>query len=200
MSYTLRLETIDEEWFSHQITLQAQRHYKSVYAAEVSALQDFYNKTTTTEQAAKAITKPISNAAIEETGDYSSAAVALCQLWSLFENALIEWPSSRTPDLIALMVAMSKVEDLIHQGKATDDDEKPLSWERLPFFHMVWSDAFWRTPGQIVRQCTDETSKQHERDVYIKQQDVEARLVAVGIFECNSNLHPKFFHDRTTSY
>jgi hypothetical protein len=188
MQYTLYPENsslIDEHWFQSQLNRYEKNAYKACYEEEVAALQAFYNGETGIEQAATAITRPITNSPIHDLGGYSDDAVAICQLWSLFRCALIEWPQSRTADLVALLSATTRVTDLIHCGKLLDDDdEKPLSWAEHPFFQMVWSDSFWRTPGQIARQATDAASRQHEREVYIKQQDVEARLVAVGIFQC----------------
>jgi hypothetical protein len=188
MQYTLYPENsslIDEHWFQSQLNRYEKNAYKACYEEEVAALQAFYNGETGIEQAATAITRPITNSPIHDLGGYSDDAVAICQLWSLFRCALIEWPQSRTADLVALLSATTRVTDLIHRGKLLDDDdEKPLSWAEHPFFQMVWSDSFWRTPGQIARQATDAASRQHEREVYIKQQDVEARLVAVGIFQC----------------
>ena len=191
MSYTLYSESspsIDEQWFEAQLKRYEKNAYKECYGEEVAALKDFYNGKTNAEQAATAITQPISKSPIQDSGGYSDDAVALHHLWTLFKNALIEWPSSRTPDLVALLSAMTKVTDAIHRGELLDDtDEKPEPWAELPWFRMIWSDAFWRTPGQIARQAEDAASRKHECEVYIKQQDVEARLVATGIFECKQS-------------
>jgi hypothetical protein len=188
MSYTLYPENssfMDEQWFKSQLDRHGQKPYKACYSQEVVALKDFYHDKTSLELAATAITQPISNSPVQDLGGYSDDAVALGQLWILMKNALIEWPAARTADLVVLLSAMTKITEPIHRGDVLDDDEKPYSWADLPWFHMVWSDAFWRTSGQIARQATDETSKL-EREVYIKQQDVEARLVAAQIFECKS--------------
>jgi hypothetical protein len=175
---------IEEHWFELQLNRYKHNAYKACYSEEVAALKAFYNSETSIEQAATAITRPISNSSIQDLGGYSDDAVAICQLWNLLRYALIEWPHSRTTDLVALLSAMTKVTDLVHRGELLDDDDKPLLWVDHPFFHMVWSDAFWRTPGQVARQATDARSRVHARNVYIKQQDVEARLVAAGILEC----------------
>ena len=188
MSYTLYTEnspSIDEQWFEVELKRYKNNAYKECYGEEVAALKDFYNGKTNAEQAATAITQPISKSPIQESGGYSDDAVALSQLWTLLKNALIEWPSSCTPDLVALLSAMTKVTDAIHCGELLDDvGEKPEPWAELPWFRMIWSDAFWRTPGQIARQAKDAATRRHECEVYIKQQDVEARLVAARIFEC----------------
>jgi hypothetical protein len=190
MPYTLFPEDssrMDELWFKPQLDRHVHNPYEACYTEEVAALKDFYDGKTNAEHTADAITQPISRSSIQDLGDYSDDAVALCQMWSLMKRALIEWPASRTADLVALLSAITKVTNSIHRGELLDDDdEEPRTWAELPWFHMVWSDAFWRTPGQIARQAINETSRKHECEVYIKQQDVEARLVAAGIFECKS--------------
>lgn len=191
MSYTLYSESspsIDELWFEAQSKRYEKNAYKECYGEEVAALKDFYNGKSNAEQAATAITQPISKSPIQDSGGYSNDAVALSQLWTLLKNALIEWPSSRTPDLVALLSAMTKVTDAIHRDQLLDDaDEKLEPWAELPWFRMIWSDAFWRTPGQIARQTKDAASRKHECKVYIKQQDVEARLVSAANFECEQS-------------
>jgi hypothetical protein len=140
MQYTLYPENsslIDEHWFQSQLNRYEKNAYKACYEEEVAALQAFYNGETGIEQAATAITRPITNSPIHDLGGYSDDAVAICQLWSLFRCALIEWPQSRTADLVALLSATTRVTDLIHRGKLLDDDdEKPLSWAEHPFFQI----------------------------------------------------------------
>jgi hypothetical protein len=178
MSYILYSEispSIDEQWFEVQVKRYEDSAYKKCYSEEVAALKDFYSDKTNAEQAATAITQPISRSPIHDNGDYSDDAVALSQLWTLLKNALIEWPSSRTPDLVALLLAMTEFTELIHRGELLEDvNGKPESWAELPLFRVIWSDAFWRTPGQIARQTKDAASWKHECEVYIKQQEVEA--------------------------
>ena len=188
MTYTLYSDSspsINHQWFEAQLKRYEKDPYKECYGEEVAALKDFYNGKTNAEQAATAITQPISKSRIQDLGGYSDDVVALSQLWNLLKNALIEWPSSRTPDLVALLSAMTKVTDAIHRGELLDKaDESPVPWAGLPWICMIWSDAFWRTPGQIARRAKDAASRKHECEVYVKQQDVEARLVAAGIFGC----------------
>lgn len=98
----------------------------------------------------------------------------------------MEWPSCRTADLVALLVAISKLLGGLHRGEAHDDDERPLAWKYLPHIAMVWSDATWMRPGQLARRTPvtdDGAARQRVRLIYIKEQDVEAQLVREGIFE-----------------
>jgi hypothetical protein len=80
---------------------------------------------------------------------------------------------------------MSKVTDPIHWGQLLNDhDEYQCPWSQLPYLTMYWRDDFWMTPGQISRRATDAAGRSHARAVHVKQQDVEAQLVAAGIFKC----------------
>jgi hypothetical protein len=162
--------SVPHQWFEARLGRQPKNAvHKVCLEAEVAALEDFHDGKTSIGEAAKAITQPI----------------ALCHLWNLLTNALIEWPSSRTPDLVGLLSAMSKVTDPIHRGQLLNDhDENPCLWSQLPYITMVWRDDFWMTPGQISRRVTDAAGRSHARAVHVKQQDVEAQLVAAGIFTC----------------
>ncbi|ODM20653.1 hypothetical protein SI65_03706 [Aspergillus cristatus] len=88
----------------------------------------------------------------------------LSRLVELLVDALIEWPSSRTPDLIALLTAISKTPDNLHRGEALNYDDELLTWDGVPYINMVWRDANWMTPHIIVKECSKsddfETSKQ----------------------------------------
>lgn len=175
--------TIPNAWFQ----AQSNRRYRSIvheacHKKETKALQSFANGATTVDEAAYAITQPISTTSIQNTNEYSDDCYALCHLWGLFKSALIEWPSTRTAELVALLTAISKMEDPIHLGEFLDeDDNKAVPWAKLPYFTLVWGDAFWMTPGQIMRRATDAAAVRHVLQVYVKQQDTESRLVAAGL-------------------
>ncbi|KAI1811060.1 hypothetical protein GGS20DRAFT_564788 [Poronia punctata] len=98
-------------------------------------------------------------------------------------TALVEWPSSRTQDLVSLLVAITKVPGHIHRGEALDDEGKPRSWRRLPWIEMVWYDAHWMQPGMITRRASDDADRTRRRDIYVKIQNVESQLVAAGLFQ-----------------
>ncbi|KAK7743248.1 hypothetical protein SLS53_004333 [Cytospora paraplurivora] len=181
--------TVPEQWFDRQLT----RHiYKSpvlrgFLAEEIAALKAYHSGKLSTIDTAHAITSPVSNSPVPNLGTYSDETSAVCQLWVLLTDTLVEWPSSRTADLVALLVAISKLPGGLHRGEATDDDEEPLAWKGLPYICMIWSDATWKRPGDIVMQLPvtddDSAARQRLRLLYIKQQDVEAQLVRAGIFQ-----------------
>ncbi|RJE25725.1 hypothetical protein PHISCL_01913 [Aspergillus sclerotialis] len=157
---------------------------KSILAEQIAALQAFYLYQISPDEAAQAITRPISNSSIPELGTYSDEIAALVRLWKVLVKALIEWPPSRTPDLIALLTAISNIPDYIHRGEAIEEDGRPLAWSGLPYLGMPWRDSHWMEPSDIAEACSnDEVARQHSRDNYLKQQDVEAQLVGAGIFD-----------------
>ena len=173
---------VSVEWFSSQRTRYPVKneHLKRYLVAELDALESFHNGTTCTEDAAKAITQPIVDGPIPNLNSYSDDITAMVQLWDyIFRDALMEWPPSRTKDLIHLLSAISEIKSPPHQGRAMDEEE-PLTWHGLPYFVMAWSDAHWMSPGQITRRCKTSTERDVARQKYIHQLSIESQLVAAG--------------------
>ncbi|KAJ4110298.1 hypothetical protein NW768_012058 [Fusarium equiseti] len=151
---------------------------------EIDVMKSFHNGQLGCDEAAHPITRPICESPVPRLGTYEDEIHALCHLWRLYKDALIEWPSSRTPDLIKFGIAISKTPDIVHNGEATDDDEHPLTWECLPYFGMVWTDAHWMLPKDILKKQKDmdtAAARRQARDVYVKQQNGEAQLVMADI-------------------
>ncbi|KAI4869214.1 hypothetical protein F4820DRAFT_464284 [Hypoxylon rubiginosum] len=185
--YTLLDQTsrsVPEIWFEEHLSRSDLEHesLKSFSDSEVTQLKSYHRGEASADEAACALTRPITNSSIYPLGGYSDHSRALSQLWGLLIDALIEWPPGQTPSLIALLLAIKEAPGHIHAGEATDDEEKPLSWSNLPYFDRVWSDNHWMSPGQITRRCPDAATRELARNVYIKQQDVEAQLVAAQVF------------------
>ncbi|KAI1395544.1 hypothetical protein F4819DRAFT_186683 [Hypoxylon fuscum] len=185
--YTLLDETsrsVPESWFEEHLSRPDFEHesLKSFFHSEVTQLKSYHRGEASADEAAYALTRPITNSSIPPLGGYSDHSIALSHLWELLIDALIEWPPGQTPSLIALLLAVKKAPGHIHAGEATDDEEKPFSWSTFPYFHRVWSDNHWMSPGQITRRCPDTAARQRARNIYIKQQDVEAQLVAAQLF------------------
>lgn len=190
-SYTIYEEGLPQSWFESQLT-----RYKTnsdllrdyYLAEEINTLKAFYDGDSTAEQAAEAITRPINSTPVPKINTMSDEIVPLTQLWRLYTDVLIEAPSSRTADLIALGLAIDRVPDRLHRGEALDDNDEPMVWKGLPYVAMVWGDANWMFAHQIVDGCKDADARRRARDVYFKQQDVEAQLVHAGILEWSNAL------------
>lgn len=179
---------VHARWFEAQLTRYNTRSdiLRDTYlSAEIKALKDFHDGTTSTAEAAQAITRPISTNPVPSIGTSSDAIVPVTQLWRLYKDALVEWPSNRTQDLVTLGVAISELPDHLHRGEALDDNDErsTLAWKDVPYIHMVWRDAHWQRPVDLVEKCKDDEARRHARDVYLKQQEVEAQLVAANLFE-----------------
>lgn len=182
--YTLldnNLSNIPQDWFEARLRRRQNRHpaLESCFTQEVRALQAYQDGEHSLAQAAQAITRPISSTPIPHHGGDSDDVTAVCQLWDLLIDALVEWPTHLVPSLIALIVEISKTPDPIHRGE-TIEDEEPLSWKTLPLMYMCWYDSFWQSPGDMVKKARDFPERERARAIYLKAQDAEAQLIAAG--------------------
>ncbi|KAI1846924.1 hypothetical protein JX266_007145 [Neoarthrinium moseri] len=194
--YTLSEEnvrTIPDGWFQACIDrmYDEDKTLQDILSLEVKVLQLFHNGSISADEAACAITRPITDYSVPKLNTYSDDSRALAQLWALLIEALIEWPSTQTPPLVALLIQIKKAPGHIHRGEARDEEEKPLCWDDLPYFTRVWSDNHWMSPGQIARRCPDDATLRRARDQYIKQQDVEAQIVAAQLFTQGPLAYPR---------
>ena len=144
-------------------------------------MQKYQSGTISVEQAAQAITRPISTTSIPSVGGESDDIIAVCQLWDLLMDALVEWPNHSVPSIVALLVAISKVPDYIHRGE-TLDNGKPLTWHSLPLMYMCWYDKHWMSPGRIVKEATDVPQRERLCAIYVKIKDAESQIIAAGFF------------------
>ena len=167
------LQAIPQQWFDD---------LKCFDKEEVIALQAWHDGKITLEEAARAITRPVVDTPLPELDSYDNRYAALYQLCQLLINALTEWPSARTPELILLLNAISRVSGGVHRGAATDADEMPYSMVNLPYFHPILAENHWEDPSDIVKETTEEATRASRRRLYLKQQDVEAQLIAADIY------------------
>ncbi|GMF77577.1 hypothetical protein BDV35DRAFT_289361 [Aspergillus flavus] len=185
-SFFPKWDPVPDEWFEAPIRPYdgKSEEHKQMLTEELAILKAFYHGVMTAEEAAYAITRPISTSSIPVLNTYSDECIALFMLWRQIVNACEEWPASRIPDLVALLSAISKIPDHIHRGEATDDeDEGPLGWDILPYFAAEWRDAHWRIPMNILQDYPDTAARLRERGLYIRAQEVESQLVAAGIWD-----------------
>jgi hypothetical protein len=180
---------VDPAWFDKQKQRSVDKNDSTLHnclVEEVDALRAFHGGRANPDETAFAITRPISTSDVPDHGGYSDGILALGTLWLVIITALIDWPSARTPDLFALLDAMTKLLDKIHRGQATDADGIQLNWNGFPYFAMYWPDDL--QPGQICRQCPDEASLGSARRLYLRIKDVEAQLVAKHIMGLNKQV------------
>lgn len=170
---------VSEEWFNALLGRNDNNE------EELAALKAYHDRQVTAEEAAYAITRPITNSPIHDVStSYSPATNRPEGLFGIFVRALMEWPSCRTADMIALLLAISKLPGQLHQGAPEETSGEPISWSDLPCFRWVWGDFAWATPGVIVRDTArNATKREFEVKRYIKTEYVYAQLTAAGIFE-----------------
>lgn len=180
---------VDAAWFDKHKRRRFQKNDPTLrgwLVEEVDALRAFHDGYANADETASAMTRLISTSPVPDLGGYSDGILAVNTLWLVIITALVEWPSARTPDLFALLDAIAKVPDKIHKGQVTDDGGGQLTWNGFPYFAMNWPDDL--QPGQICRQCPNETSLASARRLYLKIKDIEAQLVAKHVMRMNKQM------------
>lgn len=147
---------VDPAWFEQLEKRSVQSHDPSLrdwLATQVNALEAFHDARMNADEAAMSITHPLSVSPVPALGGYSDEILAICNLWRVIIAALIEWPSTRIPEIFMLLGAIAKTPDNIHQGEAVDDEGEKLAWAKLPYFGMVWHESIDADiqPGQVWR-------------------------------------------------
>lgn len=183
-------------WFSTQVERWASSKYTPINTMTkeaITTLQAFHDRRLDAASAAQQITAPISTSPVPDLGTYSDDSAALTSFWHVLTTALVEWPRTRTDDLLALLTAIGAQPQPggIHQGQATDPDGKaPLTWSTWPYFGLVWYGASSRQPQQADREgaaaeLSSEDARVHEaaQAVYARLMELEARLVEAGILK-----------------
>ncbi|KAE8327775.1 hypothetical protein BDV39DRAFT_214945 [Aspergillus sergii] len=183
-------DPVPDEWFEAPIRPYSgiSEEHNQMLTEELAILRAFYHGVMTVEEAAYAITRPISTSSIPFLDTYSDGCIALFMLWRHIVNACEDWPASRIPDLVAFLSAISKVPDHIHRGEATDDeDEGPMGWDILPYFAAEWRDTHWRIPMDILNDYPDTAARLRKRGLYIRAQEVEAINYVIWTLEMKPN-------------
>jgi hypothetical protein len=139
------------------------------------------------DEAALSMTYPLSASPVPALGDYSDEILAVSNLWRVIIAALIEWPSTRAPEIFTLLNAIAKAPGNIHKGEAVDDQGEKLTWAQFPYFGMIWHESTGAEiqPGQICRQYSNSTLVALARKLYLKIKDIEAQLVAKHVLTTN---------------
>lgn len=177
-------------WFERQKKRPVQSHDPSLrawLATEVDALKAFHDAHVDADEAAFSMTHPLSASPVPVLGDYSDHLLAVGNLWRLIIAALVEWPSTRAPEMFALLNAIAKAPGNIHKGQALDEEGGKLTWAQFPYFGMIWHESTGADiqPGQICRQYSDLTLVALARKLYLELKNIEAQLVAKRVLTTN---------------
>ena len=185
--------SVNPEWFDakkQSLVYHDDASLRDGLTKAADALRAFHDGQMDAEQAALAITHPISTSPVPALGGYSDGILAVCNVWRIIIAALVEWPPARTPDLFALLEAMAKVPDNLHRGEVIGDDGEKLTWSKFPYFAFTWreSTAADLQPGQIYRQCPDAASLASALRLYLRLKDIEAQLVSKHVLGWNKQM------------
>lgn len=158
-------KSVSPKWFDEQLTrrVYTSPFLKGFLDTQVAALEAYHAGVLSPQDAAKRITQPITDAPVPDPGTYSDEISAVVLLWRLLIDALVEWPSSRTRDLIRILAAVSRIPDALHCGQATNDDNEQLVWSDMPYIGLTWYDVTWMQPDEIVRRTPDPEARQQAR-------------------------------------
>ncbi|KAF2857429.1 hypothetical protein K470DRAFT_260834 [Piedraia hortae CBS 480.64] len=152
---------------------------------EVDVLKSFYFGEKNTEDAAYAITRPISTNPVPKVEySYTPQLVALDSLWSIILSTLLACPENRVEDMFNLLDAISKIPDKMHKGEAKNPaNNELLTWKGIPYFGAALHEFYYPEPGVAHDKYKDDPKElESERRTYLEMQDLTARIIAHGIF------------------
>lgn len=139
---------------------------------EARALKAYLRHSSTPIEAARAISRPVSNAA--------NPKAELHHLWGLIQDAFIELPHNNVALLIALMQA---IENLPNPAAVPNESGHPDDgfWRESPGFGNLWADMH---PRYCFRANVDGSMGERRelmRIDHVRQAHVEAQLVHAGL-------------------
>ncbi|KAF3045781.1 hypothetical protein E8E11_005885 [Didymella keratinophila] len=165
---------MSDPWFASKIALNSDTNDNEggCDPREARALKAYLRHKTTASEAARAMTRPVSNAA-NPKGE-------LHHLWGLFQDAFIELPQSNVVPLIALMQA---IEDLSNPVVVPNESGHPDDgfWKKSPGFANLWADMY---PRYCFRANVDGSAgelREVMRTDHTRQAHIEAQLVYAGL-------------------
>ncbi|KAI4628470.1 hypothetical protein J4E83_003020 [Alternaria metachromatica] len=179
---------VSPAWFERQKQRPVESHDPSLrdwLATEVDALKAYHDGHITADEAALSMTHPLSTSPVPALGGYADHLLAVDNLWGVIIDALMEWPSTRVPEIFTLLDAIAKAPGKIHKGEALNHVGEQLTWAKFPYFGMAWDESTGADiqPGQICRQYSDATLLALARKSYLKGKDIEAQLVAKHVLK-----------------
>ncbi|KAH6875945.1 hypothetical protein BKA58DRAFT_131945 [Alternaria rosae] len=136
-------------WFERQKKRCVQSHDPSLrdwLVTEVDALKAYHDGHINADEATFSMTHPLSTSPVPALGGYSDHVLALGNLWRVIIAALIEWPSTRAPEIFTLLNAIAKAPGDVHKGEVLDNEGEKLTWAQFPYFGMIWHE---RTSADI---------------------------------------------------
>lgn len=155
---------MSDSWFQSKIA-PANEPDEGCRPYEAEALQAYINQSLSANEAAHALTQPIS--ATENPYDN------LYHLWGLLQDALVELPETEVSRLIELL---GTIQDL-----PSPDPSKDFSWHGLPSFGHMWSDTYKRDSWRRTLSTKDSAKRAEQRAKHVRVAHVEAQLVVADV-------------------
>ncbi|KAI1122960.1 hypothetical protein F5Y10DRAFT_286601 [Nemania abortiva] len=165
---------MSDAWFAHKLAPDGDTT-DGCHPDEAQALKSYLSGSSTSSQAAQAITKPILQSP-DPNGD-------LPRLWSLIADALLELPPPTVLSLIALIRAIEALPppDFSSLSEANRPAHGQL-WRTLPGFGHLWADDY-PSLRQWAYDGVSKTAAEREATIarFTRRAEVEARLAREGL-------------------
>lgn len=164
---------MSDEWFKSKIA-PADAPEDGCHPDEAKALQDYYHKQVSAEEAAQALTRPIES--LENSYDN------LYRLWGLLIDALMELPEREISNLVQLLDAIQRLPNPNLTEKQTGSAASEGSfWRELPRFGHMWADEHKQDHWRDTLSIKDPAKRAEQRAQHIRKARVEARLTVANI-------------------
>ncbi|KAI9680487.1 MAG: hypothetical protein M1817_003927 [Caeruleum heppii] len=163
---------MSDAWFDTKVAPDASIE-DGCHPLEAQALKDYLRDNINTDEAARAITRPV-----EADNDPHSV---LYRLWCLLIDAMMEAPAMQSK-IIQLLLAVEN----LPSADSTDGDTNPsqqrkVVWRSLPGFGSLWSDLNKMDGWKLRWDNFSPEGKQEALDQYRQTAAIEARLFMSGV-------------------
>lgn len=164
---------MSDEWFKCKIA-PADAPEDGCRPDEAKALQNYYHKQVSAEEAAQALTRPVES--LENSYDN------LYRLWGLLIDALMELPEREISNLVQLLDAIQRLPkpNLTEKQTGSAPSEGSL-WRGLPRFGHMWADEHKQDHWRDTLSIKDPAKRAEQRAKHIRKARVEARLTVANI-------------------
>lgn len=164
---------MSDEWFEGKIAT-ADAPEDGCHPDEAKALQDYYHKKVTAQEAAQALTRPIESS----ENPYDN----LYRLWGLLIDALVELPETEISNLVQLLDAIQRLPNPNLTERQTGNASSEGSfWRGLPRFGHMWADEHKQDHWRDTLSTKDPAKRAIQRAKHIRKARVEAGLTVANV-------------------
>lgn len=164
---------MSDEWFKSKIA-PADAPEDGCHPDEAKALQDYYHKKMSAQEAAQALTRPSEGS--------ENPLDNLYRPWGLLIDALVELPEGEILNLVRLLDAIQQLPDPIRTERKTESAASESSfWRGLPRFGHMWADEHKQDHWRDTLSIGDLAKRADQRVKHIRKAQVEARLTVANV-------------------